>query len=198
VRLCEKCGYAKKLSKTEIILRAVIGLLASFGFCFVLLLSTIGFHGVADIYMSASLTDFAGENVNELRHIALNYTDYDGSNSFGFAEDLFMNMPRIRYVRSSVFQQIYDPLETLEYGGDCKNSAVLFVGLMKSVGHDAWVECNLKELHCVTIVPHKINGKELNEYAVIDLTSDTYSTYNNDVDHWINPGKTTYSIDMYK
>lgn len=178
--VCKKCGFAKEYTKKQKIIKAISSMFFS-------LIMTLGiFTLLLMIYISpASMFDMVGSRVisdglyksdySELRQIGLNFTqdcrehDYN-SDSYCYGVALFKNLKDIDYVPASFYNPIQDYNETLTTGGDCKSSSRLMTNMMKSLGFHAEVVCNLKERHCVTVLPHYIGTKYLQEYAVIDLT----------------------------
>lgn len=186
-RKCKKCGDLETYSIFGVIFSLLNILFVVLGLIFVVCLFFMGSSFFTDPYLNFEFTHFAKQHTDELRAIALNYTTYDGPDSFEFAKDLATNMDRVRYVHSSKFKQMYDPLTVLEQGGDCKNSAILFVGMMLSCGHNAYVKCSEEHRHCVSYIPHIKNGQRQKEYMIVDLTGDEIMIYDNNVSFWDNP-----------
>lgn len=183
---CKKCGHIEPDTYTETIIKLLIGMLIIFGMFFIGLIIYLGPTNFSMNVASAEFNMYALENVDEIRSIALEHTTYDGDDSFEFAADLMENLPRIRYVPHIEERGLFTPKIVYEQGGDCKNSATMFVAMMLSLGVDAYVECNAEYLHCVSIIPHKTSSYVGDRYMVVDLTVDVTATYYKNISHWEN------------
>ena len=158
----------------------------------VILLGPIRFLNVVS---SALLSkQISGGDLSELRVMALNYTKYDGFDSFMFASELAQNLPRVRYSLPSKDRMFNDLKQTMESGGDCKASSMLFVALMHSVGYNAYVDCSIRDRHCVARIPHQSFQYKKSQYMIVDLTVDAIWIYENSVDHWKNPGDSLFFL----
>lgn len=185
---CKKCGSEEELTTGDMIKKNLIMALCTLGLIFIFQMILVGPLEIMSGISGAMLTRQAVEHAHEFRNIALNHTTYDGMDSFKFAEDLATNFPRIRYVLNSKYQWgPPDINETLIYGGDCKQASTLFVTMMRSVGYEAKVDCDLGEYnHCVARIPHESAYGVKDQYMIVDLTIDVFAIYNNSIDHWKN------------
>jgi len=188
--VCSKCGHKeKKKNKTLILETITTGLLIG-QLCALFAVVVIGPMQILDM-VSDGVTGvhrnyLAMQHNEELRAIAINYTTFDGYDGFKFAMDLASNLPRVRYVKSNRYDTYHDVLETFYEGGDCKHSAIMFVGMMRAIGYEAIIDCSSKYHHCVSKIPYQRVDSYKPEYMIIDLTSDTIRVYNNSIDHWEN------------
>lgn len=107
-----------------------------------------------------------------MREIAINLTDKcNNSYSLCYAKELYSNLLDIRYISSSKYQLLYNPIYTYNTkSGDCKNVATLYVSLLESIGVQSEVVCSYKYNHCIAKVPIKYNWeRDYEKYIVIDL-----------------------------
>ena len=183
--VCKGCERVERYSLFGYLGRLVNTVLGLLGLCVVVLMVLYSPLAVFSAFSELSFDKFAVDNSVGLRGVALNYTSYDGDDPLLFSLDLLEHLPRVRYVRgaSDLGVRLQLPLDTLRFGGDCKNSAVLFTGLLRSVGVRSRVDCSIGDLHCVSLVD--LNRRSFSEhYAVVDLTGDTLVVYNDSVNHW--------------
>lgn len=183
---CRNCNHIEWYNGKEQIILTVLMFFVVLGMMSSLMVAFVGPVRFLNIFSSALITKHSQQDMLFLRHYVLNHTNYTGYDSFGFAENLFVNMPNLRYVAVGKDTTIYDHRETLEYGGDCKGMSALFVAMMNSVGYDAYVDCNLIEKHCVVKIPHQNFQEVYDQYAMVDLSgsTDIFAVYNNSIDHW--------------
>lgn len=184
---CEKCEHVEEHKWHELVGVLFGSLLISLGVLFVILLLVVGPFKFFDTFSTTMLTKNAGASTEELRHLALNYTTYDGFDSLLFADDLMKNMPPMRYVLTSKGKTMNGVEETLNYGGDCKHQSIVFAGMMLSVGYEAFVDCSNKHKHCVVKIPYQTFGEKKDWYLMVDPTADVMAIYNNSVNHWEEP-----------
>lgn len=184
--VCKNCDHKEQASSVDIIklhvLNILISIMISLSVVSITLLVIVGPNTLVSTMVSEIMTKDASGYSSELRIYALNITQYTGDDPEQFALELFYNLPNIRYVLNNEFNGMqHDIFYTIEHGGDCKEMSVMYVSLMKSVGHHATVDCELSQSHCVA----KIKNKE--EYIIVDLTTPSFTVYNNSIDHWDNP-----------
>jgi transglutaminase-like putative cysteine protease len=187
---CEKCGYSKKLSIKNYIFYFIVSFLATTGgftviyFSYIYLSPDESMIGLMSDVISKDFTRFAAENDDEIREVALNLTaECDGGYSLCYAQQIYYNLITLRYVPVSKYKIIYNPIYTLDSGGDCKNTAILVTSLMHSLGFEADVVCNTE--HCVTKVPLKNTwDKEYNRYVIVDLAYSEFEIFNSTQDFW--------------
>lgn len=194
-KVCPRCDYVERETIWTLLNKFTVTLLVCLGFIFLMLLILLGpinfQHMVSDAIIDnlgdevqQKLNTFAMQHTQELRNLTLDITTYDGGDSLQMTLDLASHMKRIRYVFSSKYQMLNEPMDTYNKGGDCKNSAALFVAMMQSVGYEATIDCSIKDSHCVARVPYTINSKDQGQYIIVDLTTDEVATYPTGVDHW--------------
>lgn len=191
--VCLRCKKIKRYSFFEfiyvMIVRTFIYMLGLMMLVFIIIVGPVQSNQIFGSYIIQNLIlDYDDKEVNYLRHLALNYTTYDGNDVETFTIELFKNLPRIRYVPVGKSDFVYNVEEVFDYGGDCKHSAALFTGMLQSVGYDALVFCGNN--HCVTKVQLE------NEYIIVDLTSDQLMYYDNNINFWESRDK--YNILMTK
>lgn len=75
---------------------------------------------------------------------------------------------------------MYDVMYVYNNGGDCKNTASLFVAMMGSLGFNGRVSCSIEFEHCVAIIPYTHS----NEYAMVDLANNHYDVIDNGINEW--------------
>lgn len=117
-------------------------------------------------------TNFGKDNSDELRQIAVNFTSNCYARNItlnnqslisycdeGFctrtycsAKSIYEHLRDSRYIATSKFKIVQDPLETYEQGGDCKSNSILVVGLLDNLGIESRVDCNVEKEHCIAIV----------------------------------------------
>jgi hypothetical protein len=199
------CPYCNKVIKETLfgrILRHLYSISTSIGIFFIILILLIGPSFFVYTISNLGLTMYANKHSDELRHIALNSTTYDGNNPYYFIIDLLENLPHIRYVYPSFSRLIYNPNETYQYGGDCKNQAIMLVSILHSVGHEAYVDCNLLEHHCVVKVPFKESFFEYGRtYMIVEMTDiNKYiaTVYFNEINHWEQPYNYSWKTEFPK
>jgi len=179
--VCSKCNHIERYDTVPKIVWMIIKETAMvFGIFFIILLLLFGPAIFTSIFMQFNTLTFARVHSTELRNIALNLTSYSGDDSFMFADQIAENLGHVRYSLPSLFNQIQDPLVTYQQGGDCKNSAILFSGMMLNLGYKSQVWCNIE--HCVSKVD---GGKRYpGMYMVVDLASDASYVFNNTQNYW--------------
>jgi hypothetical protein len=178
--VCANCKHVELYTPFEIVIHSFLSLFMTAGaiFCVVIILLGPGF--VVKSIVDTQFLMYVNNNHKEFRQIAINMTEYDGGDPFMFALDVAYNLPRVRYVPSSAYDLVHTPNEILEYGGDCKNSAMLYAGLLRSLGIEAEIYTSVAENHAVTKIPNPREGK----YMIVDLTADTFFIYPAGADFW--------------
>lgn len=163
--------------------------MAAFGILFWVLIIAVGPGPIMNLIASYGLYNYALWNGDELRHTALNLTEYDGGDDFTWALVVAREMADIRYVYPNPNDQLQSFNETWMYGGDCKNQAVLYTATLYSLGVLAEPSCSLAHQHCVT----KIKNRFVDTYMIVDLTIDMFYVFPESVDdHWNNMDKKIY------
>lgn len=186
---CSNCGHIEKKTNKDLFFSGITNLIFVLGLFFSIYLVVVGpvdvLMDVGDTILDMNAMRYQGD----FRKVVMNYTTYDGSDSFDFAFDLLQNLPRIRYMYTSKEEVIGNLQETWDYKtGDCKQDAMLFVSLMGAAGYDANVDCSLEDQHCVARIPHnQFSEFRDTDYMIVDLTGDMALIYHEDVDHWENP-----------
>ena len=190
--VCPKCQTAVEYRPGEKIFKevssAIISILAIFGLLFIIYISIMGFEQPIFDVMNAKYYRASLNYDDELRNLAINMTkECNGDNSRCYAKAIYQNLSDIRYVPSSLYSDsagLYDPLYVYENGGDCKNTANLYVALLKSVGISAKVSCNIEETHCISVVPYVWGGDYSGTNFAVDLTGPIASVFYDDEDEW--------------
>lgn len=195
---CKKCNNITEYKWYELLWMVINRAFFALGILFVISMVFIGPTRFVNTFSTAMLTDQAEDNMLELRHLALNYTTYDGFNSFEFSNDLMMNMPKMRYALASYGYIMHDVDETINYAGDCKAQSVVYAAMMMSVGYEAFVDCSVMHHHCVVKIPYQKFGGAKEMYMIVDPTADTAAIYNNSINHWEEPDKALRVIKYVK
>lgn len=177
--ICEKCGFAKEYTKREKIKLFIFKTIQNFvfylGILFIIYISIVGItrpmNDISNFYFLSS----AKSVETDLRHLTINITrDCGGSNSFCHAKLLYENMSDFTYVLSSLndYDGMYNPLEIYQTkSGDCKNFAMTYIAMLRTIGIDGYTDCNAKKNHCIAVVPFIESGQYKRAKAVIDLTA---------------------------
>lgn len=170
--VCRCCGHAEELNWKEKLAHSLLNLFAGLGIIFVFYLLVVGFHIPINNIVNARFELLAKGEDTMMRELMLEMTDCDGSRSWCYAEQLYRNVSSIRYVPSSLYDDdaMYSPMTVYRNGGDCKNTANMYVSFLKSVGIQAHVDCSYEDAHCVAVVPRIYGMNYLNEKVVVDLT----------------------------
>lgn len=153
-----------------------------------------------DAFISWQIGLYSDKEYDELRLIALQYTQGDNADPYESAIELVTFLPNLRYVLSSPGKVYYGYNYTLTYGGDCKATSILFRDLMVSIGHNAVLDCSIANHHCVTKVIYDGN-KEMYQgtYMIVQMTQNPYwAVYNQSVDHWTNWKDYKYMNSLHK
>ncbi len=190
--VCRNCDHVTYTNLGGWLRAIFILILIVLGFMFLIWVIIIGPTLSIDLFTSAILTKYAQVDMLEARQIALNYSTFDGHNSYLMATDLVRNMPRIRYVSEGVTGLGQDYRDTLNYGGDCKQDSIFFVAMMTSLGYTSYVDCSIDNNHCVAKVLHEKDYKSGNSYMVVDLTNDQIRIYPDYFNHWKHPDNYTH------
>ena len=169
---CKKCGHAEELTKKEKILlvfkKMFYGFLLALGIILFILMIIVGPIRTIESLSTTMMIGFAvsPSEHEELRDITVKvvgncpYTD-----TFCYAHTLFLHLNHLEYIPASLISPLQTPLYTYEKGGDCKNSALLYTTMLRTIGVNAQVVCSITENHCVTKVPY---NRE--KYFIVDLT----------------------------
>ncbi len=176
--ICPKCGTAIEYTKKEKLIKSIVNSLTSIlmvmGILFIIYLSLVGIGKPLNDMTNAQFRIMSRDKADEMRLIALDILEDEdcGANSVCYASRIYANVSKIKYVPSSLFEAngMYDPLYVYENGGDCKNTANMYVTMLNSVGIKADVDCSFEEKHCVSVVPFLINDDYMNKRFVVDLT----------------------------
>lgn len=173
--ICEQCGYARKYTKKEHALRILIegiqSLLLALGMIAIIYTFFVTPTGIMNGIMDATMNKVGYEDRGELRTLTIEITKKcSGWTARCYASELYKNVSQIRYVPVGYGDMIYPPLEVYYQGGDCKNTANMYVQMLRSVGIKAEVKCSIEYKHCIAIVPNRAGDEELGGYFLIDLT----------------------------
>lgn len=192
--VCKKCGYATTMTNKEKIILQIksffLGIFVIFGVILTLFIITVGPLNTIDILGSEIILSASKYNADELRMIGVNASrdclEYGyNTDSWCYGVAVFKKYSNIDYVPANTHKPMQSIEMTLKYGGDCKNSNLIFVQTMRSLGFKANLDCDVYDQHhCIAILPHYNNLKYLNEYAVIDLTIPEFYKMNNSQDAW--------------
>lgn len=208
--ICPKCKTAIEMTTWEKISLSIKNLFVGFGFIFIVYLALVGVHNPINDIVNMRFESLAKGEDLEMRKLMLNITDCDGADSYCYAEQLYRNVSQIRYVPSSQYDAdaMYSPLFVYEHGGDCKNTANMYIAFLRSVGILGEVDCAWQHSHCVAVVPYIKGARYRNEKIVVDLTIpiavrlkhnedvwDYWEIYNNDTTGWrdMTPRNKTWS-----
>lgn len=175
---CSNCGEVETYSTIEKIYypiaKIILSLLVALGIVtFALILYYGPSEMISNLGVSTYLTINAKINTIELRHQAINATklcreDYTTS-SYCHAIMLYRHLNNLSYIPASLYDPILPISDTYKIGGgDCKAVSMLYVGMIKSLGFKAQVQCDND--HCIAIVQNKDYGIYYKEYLVADLT----------------------------
>ena len=192
---CKNCGHAEKLRLRDYFMVLVDEWLTIIGgFCVLLFISIWILNGsnpaltLSGEVLSNDYTKFAKVYDDELREIAMNFSsNCKGGNSECYVHSIYNKLSRLKYIPASRYKILYEPIYVLNNGGDCKNTASLFVGLLHSMGFDAEVDCNLDFNHCIAKVPIKESWANIDDfefYHVIDLTIPNMRRVSKNKDVW--------------
>ena len=179
---CEKCGNVEKYTTKEKIMIGVRNFLVALGIVIVLLSIVVGPKTVIES-LSTSMMIAYSTNPNEhntLREIVVNNTDCLPNDTFCYAHGVFMHINHLEYVPASIISPVQNPLYTYKHGGDCKNTALLYSTMLRSVGINARMVCSIDYEHCVTKVPYNRD-----KYFIVDLTY-------NEEGFWVMDGNTKF------
>lgn len=193
---CVNCGHHQKKSKIEIFFSFF--LLSMYCLGVYVLVMNIGIPVLTRVdFMKLSLstklgesyTNFAIEHDDELRELALNLTyPCDSEYPMCYTSKLFYKLNTLRYNPSSINRQetiLYHPMYVYDNGGDCKNTAALFVSLMRSLGFESYVDCNIRVHHCVSVIPVKSTSeRKYEDFYVVDLAYGSMTIYNSSQNFW--------------
>lgn len=175
--ICPKCKTAIEYSTKERVLKSIVSVLSSlliaFGVIFLAYVSILGVEKPINDLVNADFYRMSSEQDDELRSIAIEVTEpCNGDSSYCYAREIYQHVDDIRYVPSSQYNSggMYDPIYVYENGGDCKNTANMYVSLLRSIGISAEVSCSVAHKHCISVVPYKIGGNYHNKSIVVDLT----------------------------
>lgn len=189
--VCPKCKTAIQLTKKEAILHNIknisISILCVMGMIFIVYLLLVGLESPANDIINYQYNKLSRNVDEELRLIAIDITkDCNGNNAECYAKAIYENVSQIRYIPSSQYNLdgMYDPLYVYEYGADCKNTANMYVSLLKSVGIDAEVSCSAKAKHCISVVPHIAYSTFRGKSFVVDLTAPRVTVIYDGEDEW--------------
>lgn len=191
--VCRRCNHVELCSKKDIFSFFINQILLIVGLIAVCVIAVFGFivhqnpltAGLSET-ISYSMTDVAKTYDMELRDVALNLTpNCTGGYSECYIRSIYTGLEGLRYVPTSKYRILYHPLYVYNNGGDCRNTAILVVSLMRSLGFDAEVECNVNYGHCVAVVPLKNSWeKNYDLYVVADLANKEYFMKAKGQDFW--------------
>lgn len=179
---CNKCGYSKPYTTKDKIYISINRILVFLGLAFlavilatVLIIKQNPYYTYVDGLTTYKFNLISKEYDTEMRSIAINMTrDCYPDNVRCYVDKIYNNLSDIPYVPSSVHNPIYPPTYVYENGGDCKNTAILTVSLLNSIGTEARVDCNQEQRHCVTIVPYKDDDGKHIYNILVDFAQQKY------------------------
>lgn len=192
---CNNCGYSEKYKWNDRVVKILRELFCVIGIIsvtlsliyFMLTGNSVELAAINNV-VNSDFNSFAKQYDEELRDVALNLTaDCSGGYSYCFAIELFNGLENLRYVPTSNHKILYHPMYVYNTNaGDCRNVASLYVGLMHSLGFDAYVDCDFHYRHCVAVVPLKNSWEHTyDDYMVVDLTKPDYYFMDSTQDTWV-------------
>ena len=198
---CKKCGHAEELTRKDKIMflvkKVLYGFLLALGIVLLFLMIIVGPIKTLESLSTTMMIGFATspDEREEIRDITIKavgscpYTD-----TFCYAYGLFSHLNHLEYVPASLLSPIQTPLYTYEKSGDCKNTAILYTTMLRSIGVNAQVVCSIKYNHCVSRVPY---NKDY--YYIVDLTygKDGFWIMNSDDDFWSYRYKQNFELNRY-
>lgn len=125
------------------------------GVCAIVYVFHVGPDMIIQDLADTTFNNYVREHDMQLREYAIAATiKCDGDNIICYAGELYENITPIRYVPTSKYQNLYEPEYVLEHGGDCKNTAMLYVAMLHSLGfRQAFVSSNMSENHAIAVIP---------------------------------------------
>lgn len=189
---CDECEHVACYTKTELRKNLFFKLLRDFltlaGAVFLLLILILGPMNVAGQFTGAFLTKQANLDTDLLRQVAINASapclENNPMSSYCYGYWIAKELSTIPYVPASLYRPLNSLEDTYLYGSDCKNTAILYAAMMRSVGFDAQVVCDYTEEHCVTLFPLIEYSEPEYTYAIVDLTVPMLFKMRPDQDPW--------------
>jgi len=190
---CNKCGYSEKYSKKDNIKNLFYSLFFCLGILWCIFMGVYYYMNKSNFLLddfnaivSDKFTEFAIEHDDELREIALEFSKgCEGGFPLCYVNSIYNNLENVSYIPTSKYRILYEPIYVLNTGGDCRNTATLVVALINSIGFEANVDCDLKEMHCVAVIPLITYGyNTYQEKAIVDLARHEIKIIHKDVDIW--------------
>ena len=189
--ICMGCGMAIEYTRKEKILNTIggtiISVLSTLGVFMVIYLSMVGIHKPANDFINARYMLMSDNSEDELRNITVDLVRGCASDSFCGASRVYDNVSGIDYVLTSFYEKdgMYDALEVYEaQAGECRNVAMMYSSMLRTVGFDSYVDCSIDEEHCVSVVPYVVQGQYKRLKAVVDLTVPLVVILEDDEDVW--------------
>lgn len=189
---CKECGNIETYTRKEELVKSSLGIIGSLlifmGIIMTGIMIVMGPIVIVETMTNAYLYKTADLNSEELRRIAINATEpcvatlSTSSICNGF--HIYKHLDDTRYVPANLYQLINTPEDTYHYGSDCKNMAVLYSAMMKSMGFKATIECDAARGHCINIVPYYSDYQRVEGYAVVDLTIPGFYMMESFTDPW--------------
>jgi hypothetical protein len=179
--ICKKCGHAEPETRWGIFVDLLLAFLVVNGIIFIAFFVFVGPTVMADGVLGSLGIFYARANSEQMRNAALNLTTYSGDNPFKWALDLAQNIGDMRYVPSNPYKMIQAPEDTSLYGGDCKNTAIMYTSMLTTLNVPAKVDCSVEYHHCVT----RVDDGEY--YMVVDFANGFWAVYNQTNDFWDYP-----------
>jgi len=191
---CNKCGYSEKIRIRDYILPSIIYIFAMVGlfatvFVFISVRTddTTITSFLGEFTIAQNVADMSREYDKPLREYALTVANVcEGDYVECYAKFMYRNLSKIKYRPCSKNQLLYSPQDVLEYGGDCKNTAMLYSAMLRSVGFDSDVKCDVERFgHCISKVPLKDSGEgSYTHYILVDLSNQIYKIFPAEKDIW--------------
>lgn len=191
---CKECNsktYSKKIWKTiDFAFLHTFAIIGGIFFSLSLIFFIFGAYNLPVEFINKGIgfmfTQYSTSYSNDVRSLAINLTsECWGNEVYCHAKQLYIATQNTRYVPSEGQGKMYEPLYVYNNGGDCKNTAGMFVAFMQSLGFKAWVECSINFNHCVAVIPDKkASHKDYDEIIIVDLTTPSFKVENKDYDIW--------------
>lgn len=187
--VCSNCEHAERFTKQERVVNWFKGffvsliLLLGFVLLFFMVvakpipvLTNLATSFMVDSTVDADTHDLLRYNATRFIASCHRFADFDC-----YARQVYLAVNDTPYVQASLLSPMQSPVETLKRGGDCKNTAIMYVSLLQSIGTPARVSCDFTRMHCVSVVPLSSNDSI---YYVVDLTFPALFQMNDSQEVW--------------
>lgn len=178
---CPNCGYYELKSREEKLKDVGLTFIVFCGLVAIILLTIL--IAAKGWFAPFQIAEYAVNNnlglSNVVREKAINVTSgctpgYQDCEAY----QLYLYVSNFRYVEAPVFYS-FDEIEK-EHAGDCKNLARYLASLANNINIDAFVDCNNKAKHCITIM--RVDGIKY----LADPAQQKWQAIGEDYDYWTN------------